>query len=229
MLSNASAFRRIAVGVALIAGPLLFVIGDALSSAWADESAVYYNELVENPSREAASGAAYVFGMTLMVPALIGIARLIRGRGVVLANIALVLGVLGFGVFPALAGGALYEAAVVEVIAQADYVAITDELEESVWAVIVLAVALLGALLSLILIAIAIGRSGLAPWWVSGVLIVSALLVAAGGSSQALNLASSALLLVALGYLALRVFSMSDAEWEHPAPDPPGPEPDVAA
>lgn len=215
MLSNPSKVRRTATGLALIAAPLLFLLADVISPAWNDDTAAYVSEVAESPGAQAWSGLLYVIGFALIVPAVIGIAHLVKGRGVTLAHIGAGLAVLGLGAFPALAVTSIFDAVAVETIAQADYVTLIDGLEDEAAAIALLLVVLIPALLSLLFIAAALWRSGLAPWWIAVVLIVSAVLLAAG-SSQVLNIVSDVLLLGAFGFIAVRILQMTDAEWDRP-------------
>lgn len=205
--------------MALIAAPLLFLLGDILSPAWSDDTAEYAREVAESTSAQSVSGVLYTIGMPLMLVGVIGVASCIRGRGVTLANIALVLAVIGLGTFPALAVISVIDTVAIEAVGEEGLASLIDAGEDSVGFIVVLALALVGSLLSLILIAITVGRSGLAPWWVAGALIVAAALLIAGGSSQALAIASSALLLAGFGYVGVRILRLSDALWERPPED----------
>src|SRR5680860_842487 len=177
MLSNPAKARRTAAGLALIAAPLLFLVADVISPAWSDDTAAYVREVADSPDAQAWSGLLYVIGFALIVPAVIGIVHLIRGRGVALAHIGGALAVLGLGMFPALAVTSILDAVAVESIAQGEYVAIIDGFEDNAAAIVMLLLTLVPALLSLILIAAALWRSGLAPWPVAVALMLSALLL----------------------------------------------------
>ena len=216
MLRNPSRLHRTAAGLALIAAPLMSLIADILSVGWADDTAEYVSEVAGNPGAQAWSGVFYVIGFTLIVPGVIGIVHLIRGRGTTLAHIGGGLAVIGLGAFPALAVTSVFDAAAVESIGQADYVALLDGLEDQAAAIVLLVIILVPALLSLLIIGAAVWRSGLAPWWAALALIVSGLMLAASGSSQVLNIVSDIFLLVGLGYLGLRMLRMTDAEWDRP-------------
>lgn len=219
MLSNASTFRRMGAGLALIAAPLLFLAGDIISPAWSDDTAEYVGEVAGSTSAQSTSGVLYTIGMPLMLAGAIGIASCIRGRGVTLANIALVLAVIGLGTFPALAVTSIVDVVAISAVGEEGLASLIDAAEDSVAFIVVLLFALAGSLLSLVLIGLAVGRSGLAPWWVGGALIVAAALLIAGGSSQALAIASSVLLLAGFGYLGVRILRLSDAVWERPPED----------
>jgi hypothetical protein len=215
MLSNPAKARRTAAGLALIAAPLLFLVADVISPAWSDDTAEYVREVAESPDAQAWSGLLYVIGFALIVPAVIGIVHLIRGRGVALAHIGGALAILGLGMFPALAVTSILDAVAVESISQGDYVAVIDGFEDEAAAIVLLILTLVPALLSLLLIAAAVWRSGLAPWPVAAVLVLSALLLVVA-TSQALNVASDALLLIGFGFLGVRLLQMADSDWEHP-------------
>jgi hypothetical protein len=206
-------------GLALIAAPLLFVVGDILSPAWSDDTAEYAAEVAGNTSAQSLSGVLYTIGMPLLLVGVIGVVSCIRGRGVTLANIALLFAVIGLGTFPALAVVSIVDVVAIDAVGEEGLVSLIDTAEDSAGFIVVLALALIGGLLSLILIAIAVGRSGLAPWWVAGALIVAAALLIVGGSSQALAIASSALLLAGFGYLGVRILGLSDAVWDRPPHD----------
>lgn len=218
MLTNPAKARRTAAGLALIVAPLLFLIADVISPAWSDDTAEYVRQVAESPDAQGWSGVLYVIGFSLIVPGVIGIVHLIRGRGVTLAHIAGALAVLGLGAFPALAATSIVDAVAVESIGQGDYVAVIDGLEDSTPAIVLLIVTLIPALLSLLLIAAAVWRSGLAPWPVAVVLIASALLLIVG-NSQTLNIVSDALMLLALGFIGVRLLQMADGDWERPPLD----------
>lgn len=227
-MRNTTTVRRTAAALALIAAPLLFLVADIVSPAWSDDTAAYVREVAESPGAHAWSGFLYVVGFALIVPAVLGVVHLIRGRGVTLAHIAGGLAILGLGAFPALAATSIVDAVAVETINQADYVTMLDGFEDEPAAIALLVIVLVPALLSLILIAAAIWRSGLAPWWVAVTLIVSALLLIAG-SSQVVNVISDVLMLGAFGFLAARVFGMADSEWDNPPDRWAGGAPDRSA
>jgi hypothetical protein len=219
LLSNANTFRRVGVGLALIAAPLLFLLGDIISPAWSDETTEYVDEVAASTSAQSISGVLYTIGMPLMLAGAIGVASCIRGRGVTLANIAVALAVLGLGTFPALTVTSIIDTVAIDAIGAEGLASLIDAGEDSAAFIVVLLFALIGSVLSLILIGIAVGRSGLAPWWVAGALIVSALLLIAGGSSQVLAIAASALTLAGFGFLGIRILRLPDAVWDRPPGD----------
>lgn len=218
MLSNASTFRRIGVGFALIAAPLMLLVGDLISPAWSDETADYVADVAANTSAQSASGVIYTLGFALMVVGAIGVANCIRGRGVTLANIAVALAVVGLGMFPALTVTSIIDTVAIDSVGQEGLVALIDASEDSTAFVVLLVLILVPSLISLLLLGIAVGRSGLAPWWVAGALILATPLLIAG-SSQALAVAASALQLIGFGYLGIRIIGLPNERWERPPLD----------
>jgi hypothetical protein len=218
MLSNPSQFRRTAAGVALIVAPLLFLIADIISPAWSDDTAEYVREVADNTGAQNVSSLLYVIGFTLFVPGVIGIMHLIRGRGVTLAHIATALAVIGLGAFPALGALGIVDALAVETLNEADHVALVESAEDEWAPIALLIIILIPALLSLILIAAALWRSGLTPVWVAIVVIASALLLVVG-NSQALSVAADALMLVGFGFVGLRLLKMGNDVWDRPPHD----------
>jgi hypothetical protein len=219
MFGNPSAFRRTAAGLALILGPLLFLIADLVSSAWSDDTAEYVREVADNPGAQSVSGLLYVMGFTLLVPGVIGIVHLIRGRGVTLAHIGGGLAVIGLGAFPALGVTSIIDAVAVETINESDYVALIDGFEDEAAAIVLLILVLVPALLSLILIGVALWRSGLAPLWVMIALIASGVLLGAGGASQVINLVADVLMLIGFGFVGARMLQLRDEVWDRPPHD----------
>lgn len=219
LLSNASTFRRTGAGLALILAPLMLLLGDILSPAWSDDTAEYARQVAESTSAQSLSGVLYTIAMPLMLAGAIGLASCIRGRGVTLANIALVLAVLGLGTFPALTATSIVDVAAINAVGEEGLASLIDAGEDSAAFLVVLLFALVGSLLSLLLIGIAVWRSGLAPWWVGVALIVTAVLLIAGGSSQVLAIVASALSVIGFGYLGVRILRLPDATWERPPDD----------
>ena len=95
-LNDANNFRRTALGLCLIAGPLLALVGE-LVTPWetADTTAAYLTALAENPARAQASAVLLYFGYLLMAVGVFGMMHLLRRRAVVLGHVAGALAVWG--------------------------------------------------------------------------------------------------------------------------------------
>jgi hypothetical protein len=75
---------------------------------------------------------------------------------------------------------------------------------------------LLGIVLGLIVLAVALWRSGFVPKWAAAIIVVGGVLAFAGGQNKATNIIDNALLLIAFVMLGRAVLSMSDEEWDAP-------------
>ncbi|HWT24684.1 MAG TPA: hypothetical protein VN213_14360, partial [Solirubrobacteraceae bacterium] len=162
MPGNPSTVRRVAAGLALIIAPTLFLLADIISPAWSDDTAQHVQQVDENPGRQGVYGLLSVLGFTLLVPGIIGIVHLIRGPGMTLAHIGGGLAVIGFGAGPALAGSGVTDAVAVDTIGPEAYTVLLEGLQENAaWILLVLLIAI-PSLLSVILMAMAVWRSGFA-------------------------------------------------------------------
>ena len=77
-INNANNFRRTALGLCLIAGPLVALIGGLLTP-WekSDTTAAYLTALADNPARAQASAVLLYFGYLLMAVGIVGLFLLV--------------------------------------------------------------------------------------------------------------------------------------------------------
>jgi hypothetical protein len=134
--------------------------------------------------------------------------HIVRSRGVVLAHVGAILGILGS------IGGALIGLHGLFIVALAGQGGATgntvlDRLDHIAPAITVLFFALPVAL---VLLAVAVVRAGLAPRWVIPVAVL--FLLTEFAPVPGAEIIQMALGLAAFGRIALNIFGMSDAEWE---------------
>lgn len=218
VLRRPSTFRRVGCAVALLVASVIGVGAALLTLGTPDDTAGYYRDVAANPDLHAISALLNVIAFPLLLVGVLGIVHLIRGRGVTLAHIGGALAVIGLGAFPLLAGTEVIDAIGVQAIGVAQMVTLTEQgLEESGYALAILLLTLLPALLGALLIGAAVWRSRVASMW-AGIAIVAGtlLLVAPGG---AVFVIGNALHLIGFGWVAIRMLQLSDAEWEHPPLD----------
>jgi hypothetical protein len=217
-LSDARNFRRTAAGLSLIIGPVLLLIASAITTTGGDDTAEYVAEVATRRGAEEASAVLGIFGFAFLIPGIIGALNLLRGRGVVLGHLGGILAVLGLACFSALIASSFYDVAATAPGADSNaYVDISEEVEDTTGAIIVVAVALIGTLLGLILLAIAFIRARTVPLFAPILMIAGILVVGpASGDSRAVSVIGNLLLLGGLGTVGLTLLRQPDEEWERP-------------
>ncbi|MGH3090535.1 MAG: DUF4386 family protein [Rubrobacteraceae bacterium] len=228
-INDANNFRRTALGLCLIAGPLVTIVG-GLVSPWegTETSAGYLQSLSENPARWQVSAVLFYFGFLLTAVGVFGMIHLVKHRAVVLANIAGVLAVWGWVTLPGLLVSNFQDLSLAESLDIQQAVAVSERALEYVGATIQSMPVLLG-FLGMALLGVALWREKVAPVWVPVVLVIgiAADLVPSSVVPPGINFTvSSGLLFAGLGYVGLKILRMSDEEWEHGVP--PTSEPVVA-
>lgn len=157
-----------------------------------------------------AAGALGYFLYALILPGLLGVARLLRGRAPRLSVVSGLLAILGC------VGGATFQTALLHEWAaraagtpEALMATILDTTESRIFPLLVS----LGILFPIALLTLAIGllRTGAVPTWAAALLIVGALAFPVGhiGSIQVVQHAADTLLLVPLAWIGLRFLSAS--------------------
>ena len=216
-ITDANNFRRTAMGLCLIAGPLTALIG-GLVAPWegTDDTVAWLQVLVENPIRGQIGAVLFYLAYMLIAVSIFGMVHLLRSRAVVLGHIAGALGIWGWVTMPGLLVSDFYDLSLAESLGTEQGATIVDRTDEYVGSAIVGIPVLLG-MVGLLLLAVALWRAGFAPAWVPLVLVIGF----AAGFYDAYSLIFFtvwwALWLVALGYVGLKVLRMSDEEWERPA------------
>ena len=209
-----TAARRMIVAAALIGGQVLAIIGDVLTiDVDAEEPRDFLAEVAEKHETYAIAGVLYAFGLLLSIVGIIGVVHLIRHRGATLALIGGGLLVMGLFFFQGLNFTHMVDAVWVEENLSPDaYDALVDGAEDFWPFYLFLAPGLIGSGLGLLVFAAAVWRSGFAPVWIAIIIALAAPAFAALPT----GLGGDVLLLVGLGYLALRIWGMSDADWDSP-------------
>ena len=198
-------------GSALGVAPALLTLGSGESTA------EYYAHVAAHPDAHAWAGLLGVVSFPLLLVGILGIVHLIRARGITLAHLGAVLAVVGRASFPALAGSELLDAVGVQAVGQEQMVAIAEEgFEQSGFAIALLLLVLVPGLLSALLIGLAVGRAGLAPWWAAGTIVVGTVLLMAPGD---LFVAGNVLHLVGFGAVGVRMLRLDDRAWDAPPAD----------
>ncbi|MGI8633317.1 MAG: hypothetical protein ACR2NA_12350 [Solirubrobacterales bacterium] len=219
-LTNPTAFRRVGCALALIVANVLGVLAVLVtySDIDSDDTKAYFADVAAHPDAHAISGLMSIVAFPLLLVGVLGIVHLIRGRGVTLAHIGGVLAIVGLGAFPLLAGTEIIDSIGVQAIGQEQMLKLSEDgLEESGYAIAVLLITLVPALLGALLIGIAVLRSRLAAAWAGIAIIAGTLLLATPGGW--VFIIGNVLHLIGFSAVAVRMLQMSDSEWEHPPLD----------
>jgi hypothetical protein len=216
-ITDANNFRRTAVGLCLIAGPLVVLIG-GLVAKWeeSDTKAAYLQALAESPTRAQISAVLLSFGFLLTAVGVFGILHLLRHRAVVLGHVSGVLAVWGWVTFPGLLISDFYDLSLAQWSNRQEAIAISDRAEGYVGSAVMGIPVLLGTI-GLLLLTVALWRARFAPVWVPVVSLLGWIIGFLGPPTVVFFTTGWALSLIALGYVGLRILRMSDEDWARPA------------
>src|SRR3954465_5724689 len=100
-ITDANNFRRTAMGLCLIAGPLTALIG-GLVAPWegTDDTVAWLQVLAENPIRGQIGAVLFYLAYMLIAVSVFGMVHLVRSRAVVLSHIGGALAVWGWVTTP---------------------------------------------------------------------------------------------------------------------------------
>ncbi len=222
-LNNPASFRRSLAAIGLVLGPLALLIASIVEPDTSDDGAAYLAEVAKHTGALQVSTILYLIGFTALVAGVIGIVHMIRERGVVLAHVAGLVAAVGLVFFVGLVATGVYDLSLAENAARAEAVKAYDGVDDYVVSYFVFIPALLGTFLGLLLLSVAAWRARFAPTWVPIVVFLGFVLVIAGDSSKAVNVIGNLLLLAGFGFMGVKLFGLTDEEWDRPQTAPPAP------
>jgi hypothetical protein len=207
-ITNASAFRRRASATAIVAFFCLLLASTLLEPTDSHANSDQLRAAAAHPGAMQASAWCQILAGMLAPVVVIALMHIVRGRGVVLAHVGGILGILGS------VGGTMIGVHGLFIVALADNgggagTAVLTRLDQIAPAIIVLFFALPVALT---LLAVADVRAGLVPRWVIPVAVLFVLADFVPG--PAAGIVQLLLGLAAFGRIAYRILGMSDAEWD---------------
>lgn len=210
---NTAHLTRATVAGSLALGAALTVVSVATMPDFSGDQAARLEAVATSP-RAGLSSLTWVVSQPLLGVGVVGVAHLASRRAPVLATLAAVL--FGLGAV----GHAVYGGVNLAMLAMAEdlgaveaHVAVLDRLEAGTM-VPFMAAGLLGTVLGLVLLAAALWRAHVGPRWVGPALVGFVVVEFVGSNvSRWAGVASGALLLLALGALALVVWRSSTAHW----------------
>lgn len=213
-IKNANNFRRTALGLCLMAGPLLALVG-GLVTPWetADTMAAYLTALAESPTRAQASAVLLYFGYLLMAVGVFGMMHLLRRRAVVLGHVAGALAVWGWVSLPGMLSVDFYDLSLSASTDRQAAIEISDRAGGYAGSAVMGIPVLLG-IVGLFLLVLALWRVGFVPVWTPVVLFVGTAVSFVGPPNAVFFTIGTAAWLVALGHVGTKMLRMTDEEWE---------------
>jgi hypothetical protein len=200
------------MGVALIAAPLAIMIGELVSPDISEQG---------EPSLRAVSDQRWRFlvwiwvgigAAVLLVPAVLALMRILRGRGAIFGLLGGSLAIVGA------IGLAAHNASFLNIEGLADYgdraaaIGVYEGVETPSLLVLIFFVFLIPFYLGLLLLAAGLLRARTVPWWMPLAIIAAVVLGAA--PIPLLAYLGLGLLVVGLGAIGVWVLRTSNAEWD---------------
>jgi hypothetical protein len=212
-LGDANGFRRTALGLCLIAAPLVGLMSALIIPRFTGGMEEELAAISEHTGRWLVGEALNLITFFLFTLAALGTLHLLRHRSVVLGHMGGGLVLLGAYFHGAIIGFALVEVPLAESGGARDrIVEFANGMYESIAFTIIL-FPFLSFFVGWILLAIALWRARVAPLWVAATLGVASLSEFFGPEAVSPEL-MFALFLIGLGYLGLRVLRLSAKDWE---------------
>ncbi|MEX0791009.1 MAG: DUF4386 family protein [Actinomycetota bacterium] len=219
-MSDSRRFSRNLAATGLFLGPLLFFLSSLVDPAWADDPAAYFDAVAASSGRYLLAGLMWTVGSLVFIPGVLGLIKLMRGRGITVGQVG--AGLIAIGLILLSSSFAFY-ALDVTMARSADRpaaVAIYEAGQESSLAGVFYMVTFLGGIvLGSLLLAVALFKRRIVPVW-SPVLVVASTVVGFFAETQMLNALSLLLLVAGLAPLAQRIRTLSDEAWAQWEPLP---------
>ena len=208
-LTDADDFRRTAMGLCLIAAPLVGLVSAFITPRFTGSIGEELAAISEHTGRWLIGGFLNLISFFLFMLAVLGIVHLLGHRSVILGHVGGGLVLLGAFFHGAIIGFALVEVPLVESGGPRDRVIeFANQMYESAAFMMILF-----PFLGWVLLAIALWRARVAPLWVAATLVVAPLSEFVGPEAVSPEL-MLALFLIALGYLGLKILRLPDKDWQ---------------
>ncbi|MEV0973053.1 hypothetical protein [Microtetraspora glauca] len=213
MITNADRFRRTAAGLSLILAPLCLLLGMAVdpTESGSEDVLAYAN----NPAATGVSATLLHYAWVLWVPGVIGLVHLVRRKGVVLANLAGAVTVLGLINFSSLMISDFFDITVFQQLPVAQAEKIMQDAAQPAMIVAWQMPGMIGSFLGLVLVAVAYAWSGRVGWWFPAGVLAGILVWLFGASAWNLwlGLSGPVILLVVFGIVGVSLIRMDNHEW----------------
>ena len=212
-VTDANNFRRTVAGLCLIAAPLVLLLAFLIHPGEGEAGLV--QTIDDYPGRVEAANLAVIISSILFVPALIGLLRPVRGRGVILTHIGValaLLGVIGHAIWAGMLN--VLVGTVQSGIDREELSAMVEGGPPNAGSVAVMLMFLVGFFLGLIVLAAGLWRSGIFPRWAALCIALVPLFDLLPAGNKALLAIGPALAIIGFGAMGLKLLAMSDSDWE---------------
>ena len=210
---DANTFSRTAAGLCLIAAPLVGLVSALITPRFKAGMGEELAAISEHTGRWVVGEALNLIAFFLFMLAALGILHLLRHRSVLLGHVGGGLVLLGAFFHGVIIGFALVEVPLVESGGDRDQmIAFADRMYEGIAFKMIL-FPFLSFFLGWIILAVAVWRAGIAPFWVAAVIMAATLSEFVGPEAFSPELMFS-LFLVGFGWLGLKILRFSDKDRE---------------
>jgi hypothetical protein len=215
-VSDSQHFRKTVAGVCMICGPLLLLIGFAVSPKLETAATKQLAAAAGHPDRYLFTMFAALIGVTLLFGAILGLMHMMRERQPAYSNVGGGIALLGaLGVMASMSVGFMVWVMANNGVTLGD-ASLLHRYNQSAGAV---TIGVVGYLLAVGLVVLAMGlyRAHFVDWWMAACIALGVVLIEVAFPAHALWIAivGSAFLLVGMGSVGLMVLRETDADWEH--------------
>ncbi|MGH3329937.1 MAG: hypothetical protein ACRDPJ_01410 [Nocardioidaceae bacterium] len=216
-LSDPRHLRKLAAGVALIAAPLVLLVGAVIHPQVEDAAAEHLAVAADAPDRYYVAHSVLLAGLVLFVPALLGLVHLLEERAPAFGHVGAGLATLGlFGATAVVAVDGIAVSQMARSGMDAGVMtALLDDIKESGGLRGIAIVGAVAFLVGVLLLAYGLWRAKAVQAWIAGGIAAAAIAVfiAQVADHRLIFVIAFALYLVALGPLGWKILTESDEDW----------------
>jgi hypothetical protein len=211
-LKKPDTFRRKVTGIALIGATLTLLASEILAPHGASNNAELLDQVAGDKTGFVVSTLLMLVSTILFIPAVVGVIHLVRDRAPVIGHIAGAFGILGALGHMAYVCWALFAAELTDAGSRTQMVAVLDDLDAGLAAVVMPLI--MSFAVAVLLMGIALYRARVAPRWVMLATIAAVVIeLGAPTGTLAAALIKQAFLAVAFCAVGVGVLRMSDRQW----------------
>jgi hypothetical protein len=217
LLSNASHFRRLTTGLALLGAPIAFLAGTLIHPGLRDSAAAQLELIERHPDAWYVTHLLGVVFVVLLIPGVFGLMHLLRTRETALGHLGgglALVGLVGWGAVVAIFGFVFWQMGVAG--DRGEMAALLERVTETPGSVIPTRGLAFAAALGMVCLAIGLFRAGTVPRWACPVFATGFVQFGIGANNalMPLMIVGTVFMTVGLGAIGIMILRQSDAEWE---------------